>query len=359
MKNTKVLGVSIALGLLALALPMWLECQSVFGLDVRSRPWHLLGGRLSAQSPLGQGFVFQGEGLNRVEVALSAVGGGPEGNVLFELREGDPDGPLLRTTSARLDGLSYDPGTLVAFDFKPLTRAESGSGEFYLRLMPGADRLELSASPWLRSEQMVGLPQSVAGEFDERIYSGRFFSRFGDLAGLAVSVKRVPAGSRPSLILRAIDGETGLPQPGAVLRESEALLATELRAGHLIFEFESIENSRYRDYALSLELPEGAELSSPQNSIWIPLHEESGEKTSKGEGLYGSKQLRGFYRGSQVQPKLNWIVRAKGKSDGRTALIQFAGENGLSLAAAILLWLGAVFGVLLTLATGRTASHPD
>ncbi len=359
MKNTKVIGASIALGLLAFTLPLWMGSRSVYGLDVRSRPWHLLGGRLSASNPLGQAFVFEGEGLSRVEVALSAVGGGPEGDVLFELREGDSEGPLLRTTSARLDGLSYDPGTFVAFDFKPLTRAESGSGEFHLRLMPLADRRELSASPWLRSEQMVGLAQSVAGEFEGRECRGRFFSRFGELAGLAVAVKRVPADSRPTLILRAIDSETGLPRAGAALRTSEALQASELRAGHLIFDFESIENSRYRDYALSLNLPEGAELSSPQNSIWIPLHGDIGEQDSKGEGLSGSEGLRGFYRGNQVQPKLNWIMRAKGKVDGRAALVQFAGEHSLSVVSAILLWLGAVIGVLVALATGRTASNPD
>jgi len=344
----------IGAGLLVLAAgvaPLGLKLADLRDVEVRAIPWRTHGGRLQGASPVGQGFRCRWDGLDRIEVALVALGPTRDAELELVLRDGARDGPVLRTVRA---DAAQPAGSRpwLAFDFEPLPDSAGRALWFELRPADGAQD-----SPWSTWTRYHGQP-GVDAPWGDRVLAGRVFE--GDVIDNSLPPQKLHFWSKvphPHLSAMAFAVEELRPAEGAVLlelwdaggdpasdpplRRSRLAPGAGVEGGYAFFHFEPIAASRWKDMRFRLTAPEGARMIGFEKGLSF--------KTLHG-GDPGPPALIGMARGDEVHTDCSLIFRAHSSPARSEVLRLLLDRLDGRLAGAALCW---ILGTLLILGLVR------
>ncbi|MFT7671010.1 MAG: hypothetical protein ACI8X5_003725, partial [Planctomycetota bacterium] len=269
-KNLSSLVLAIAIALVTGALPLAMQLQETSDVAVRTVPWRTQAGQITKSSPIGQGFRPEWNGLDRVDLALVALGATDGAQLELVLRQGSADGEVLRR--ARMPAGALDSGRgWVAFEFDPIEHSAGQAFWFSLEI-PG-EKQRSPYSPWIRFNGHPG----EDSPWGDRIISGK------EVEGLiadhsAAGVEQPLYGTLPAPNLTAIAFATDSIQPSPGEIRLEVWPADEDRAtsklkrsvtigpeeqvfgGYTYFAFEPVPESRGKPWSFSLSLNQSARL---------------------------------------------------------------------------------------------------
>jgi len=283
-------------------------------------------GGLTTESPPGQLFRCEQDGLHQIDVRLVSP---REGLVTLRLRTDSPTGEVKRevTSTPEVDPTGH---AWSSFRFPPI--ASSAGRTFHFSLSP-SDEAATSISPWVRFHGQVGVNTPWGDRFLKAgaLHRGDTLSAHANLRAMAFPVESFsPALGSARLAL--FDS----PASEEPVRVSELEPHDEVSSGWAFFPFEPLPDSRWRRYHYELQVPGSCQLiGTEDDGAEVPVF-----KTFHGVDLVDAP-LIAMTRGDALQPDRDLIFRAwcDEPAGAALALINERTSNALWLAA--LLWWAA------------------
>lgn len=341
-------GVLVAVG--AGLLPLGLGLVDAHDIEVRTVPWRTQGGRISDANRPGQGFRCQWDGLERVDVAVVALGPTRDAQLELLLRADSPDGAVLRRARVVPAELTEGRG-FVAFEFQPIE--DSAGRAFWFELGPGDGTRHGPYCAWIRYHGQPG----VDTPWGDRVVPGAVFegpivdnarsaaqrATWGmvphpNLAAMAFAVEDLPVADGE--VRLELWGEGSDPRTDPALRSVTLEGQGDVRGGYAYFDFEPIAESRWKEMHYRLTVPEGARVVGFESGLSF--------KTFHG-GTAGPPALLGMSSGTQVHTGRSLIFRADSSPTRREVVARIIDRAGWRLWAGALCWfLGTVLALRLT-----------
>ncbi len=313
---------------LAGALAFLIGSARLPDLEMRSVPWRThLGATLAERAP-GQLFRCARDGLHRIDVGVNRLGGSPPSLVELVLRDGGPEGAILR----RVAGSRYQETpqqSWISFEFEPVE--DSGGRELHLSLLPSGGAESTWVGPWVRFRGLADMHRDWG---DDLLAGPAIESQFRalqrDLRGLAFAVRAAEGPVELEL----------LDSAGQSLRSSR--IEAHTRDGWILLGFPVLAESRWREFRFRLTLPPGAEVRGAKGEpSLISFH---------GSGAVDPR-LGGMTLGVEHSPDCDLFLRTWTCSGPGVAFALLSERVGWRLGPAILLWI--LSGALLANALPR------
>jgi hypothetical protein len=278
-------------------LALWAWGARLPDLEVRTFPGRTAIGNLRAASPAGEVFEVERDGLWRVDVAVAAPGDQTQSEIELVLRADGPEGAELRR--ARASSLErFDRSAWVRFEFEPL--ADSGGRRLHVQMQPAEGVESTWVAPWVRFRGVADLGARWGEQiFPGPRFEGTFLSLHPELRGVAFGGKELEG--RSTLVL--------LDDNGGELRRSEVEMPARVEWGWLIFGFEPLADSRWKNLRFRLELPPQAHLVGTGN---------------------GPARVA-YYGGGRVDERLGGLTHGAQRFDDRDLILRVWTRNGLGL----------------------------
>jgi len=296
-------------------------------IDVRTIPLITHSGGLTPQSPPGEMFRCEQNGLQRIDILLVAIGPSLHPRATLRLRANSPSGVVLRETTISPSVYQTGPAW-VSFEFEPVT--DSKDKVFHFSLEP-ADEAATQLSPWVRFHGQTGENDAWGDRFLEpgATHRGNFVSDHAHLRALAFPVESM-LPSLGTARLELFDGP-GSKDP---VRVATLPVLDEVHAGWTFFSFEQIPESRWKRYYFELQTPEHCRLigTGGENGEGIPVY-----KTFHGLDVTESS-LFGMTRGALRQPDRDLVFRAWGEDPPSAVFARLMERTGDDLWLAAILW---------------------
>jgi len=310
-------------------------CISIIGIqrarpviDVRSIPMLTHMGGLSPQSPPGELFHCDEDGLHQIDLPFVAIAGSRHARVTLKLRADSPDGQVLRE-STLAPGLELTGPAWVSFKFEPIE--DSGGEMFHFSIEP-ADEAATSISCWVRYHGQTGINTAWGDRFLQagETQRGDFISAHAHFRAMAFPVETL-FPSLGSATLSIYDSAIS-KEP---LRTTTLGAHDEVNAGWAFFAFEPIPESRWRRYHYVLEVPKHCRLIGEidENRRELPVY-----KTFHGLELKDSPLL-GMTRDGVLQRDRDLVFRTWCDDSARKVFARLSSRTGGTLWLAALLWV--------------------
>lgn len=215
--------------------------------DIRSIGWRTPLAVIRAEAVPGQVLHLQGDGLQRVDVAISELAQ-PPSELELHVRDG-LEGEILRQVPAA----SFQPeqhGGWLRFDFEPIT--DSSARALWLQLVPAQGVEAFRSAPIVRFHGASAGGAPWGDEvFEGPLIEGTLLSAHAGLRGLAFGGHDLQG--QYSLVL--YDADTGRE-----LRRAEAEVPARAEWGWVFFGFDRLEDSRWKKLGYRLTIPSQASL---------------------------------------------------------------------------------------------------
>ena len=315
-------------GVAAFALLAWRA--RVPDVEIRYAPRTTQAGRIFPEFALGSGFACENDGLHAIDVAFAPIGGDPQ-PLELELRQGTPDGPVVRR--ARVEAAAL-PATddWVRFEFEPLP---SSAGQRFWFQISAPERT--AHTPWTRYR---GIPYVVRPWGDRAI------------DGPVIEGELLPAPPRPRTDLHHADLHTLAfamnymhPQAGeARLVLYDGVSGEELRratigpglpcdTGWAFFRFEKLADTRWRALRYRVELPTGASLiGNADGPSIVAFH----------GGSRVPPEVLGMTCGTRTLEQRDLVFRAWSSGESSALLARLSARGGRTILYAAVLWFLAL-----------------
>ncbi len=327
MQNIKAWGSSVLTASLIL-------CVSLIGIqspraviDIRSTPMITHLGGLSPQSPPGELFRCEEDGLRRIDVPFVAIARSRHARVTLKLRADSPAGAVLRETTLT-PGIELTGPAWVSFEFEPLPN--SRGKVFHLSVEP-ADEAATNLSCWVRYHGQTGVNDAWGDRFlpagVER--RGDFISSHANFRSMAFPVETLFPGLGTASLKIYDSAISKVP-----LRTCTLGAHDEVNAGWAFFAFEPLPESRWRRYYYELQVPNHCRLigTIDQNRAELPVY-----KTFHGLEISDSPLL-GMTRGSVRQPDRDLVFRTWCEDSAINVIERLNARTGGVLWLAAILW---------------------
>jgi len=327
MLRTSKLIWSVGLILIGLVLPLWLGLTGHPDLSVSVRPLRTHAGAIQRDAAPGQTFRCEGQGLERIEVALVSLGS-PEDGLELVLRAESVKGEVLRR-------VSLYPGELtapefVSFSFEPIE--ESAGRWFHFQLLPNGERTIANYSPWIRFHGQTGRDDPW-GEtsLHEQVVRNYFQSPLGDLRALGIACEFLSTEGG------AIHFELwDLDDGGKTRRELTLPTPSVVHNGYAFFDFEPVPESKGRNYGYRIKSKGPARFNARFGKPTIKtLHGVAAELSS----------LRGMSSGNHSLGSRDLVFQTWTSFDWERGLRLALARAGWRLWAAIACWAFAVYAL--------------
>jgi len=297
-------------------------------LEIRTTPWRTHLGATQAESPPGELFQCERDGLHRIDVAVTPLFGASPLDLELALREASPSGALLRRARAA----SFEPfhqGGWILFEFE--TIADSAGRWYHLELGLAGEAISSPVTAWARVRGQADR-WSVWGE--ESVEGPRIedtlFSEQPDLRAVAFGFRRLEGRVEFELF----DHATGRELRKAFF-ESEA----EILDGWVTVSFERLRESRFRTFGYRLRVPPDALLRGSDGRPSTLAFFGTGRVDPR---------LGGLTLGDQILKDRDLVFRAWSRAGPSLLLHRLHERLGWRLLPLLLGWLGA--GLCLALA---------
>lgn len=290
--RTPVVAAALALCTGVCALGLW--SYRLPDLEVRSAPRRIAFGHVREGTRTGEVFSAERDGLERVDVAVTAFTEQPPSQIELVLRADGPEGvELRRVRAARLE--PAEQGGWLTFEFEPVT--DSAGRRFHAEFGPAPGVEACEYGPWIRFRGLNDRGEPWGQKiFSGPLVEGRFISDHAHLRGLAFGGERL--GGTAELVLLDVEGRE--------LRRARAENPAPVEWGWLVFGFEPLDESRWRTLGYRLELPDAAQLLG---------------------GADGPARV-GFYGGGRVHEALGGLTRGGERFDDRDLVLRTWSERG-------------------------------
>ena len=310
-------------------------CVSLIGIqraqpviDVRNTPKITHLGGLSPQSPPGELFYCEEDGLRQIDVPFVAIARSRHAQVTLKLRAESPDGEILRERTIKPE-IELTGPAWVSFDFEPVP--DSGGKVFHVTIAP-ADEAATNLSCWVRYHGQTGVNDPWGDRFLPAGASqhGDFISAHANLRCLAFPVETLFPGLGTASLKIYDSAISKVPLRTCTLKAHD-----EVNAGWAFFAFDPIPESRWKRYYFELQVPKHCRLigTIDPNRTEIPVYKTFHGLESK------DSPLLGMTRGTERQADRDLVFRTWCDDDPMKviALLNKRTESKLWIAA--ILWI--------------------
>lgn len=315
-------------GVAVFALLAWRE--RVPDVEIRYAPRTTQAGRIFPGFALGSGFACENDRLHAIDVAFAPLGGEPQ-PLEFELRQGTPDGPVVR--KARIEAAALPASDdWVRFEFEPLP---ASAGQRFWFSVAAPERT--AHTPWTRYR---GIPY-VVRPWGDRAIDGpviegellpapprpRTDLHHADLNTLAFAMNYVhPQAGEMRLVL--YDGKSG-----EELRRASIGPGLPCDTGWVFFRFQTLPDTRWRALRYRVELPTGASLiGSAEGPSIVAFH----------GGSRVPDEVLGMTCGTRTLEQRDLVFRAWSSDESSALLARLSTRGGRTILYAGVLWFLAL-----------------
>lgn len=309
-------------------------CASLIGIqsprpviDIRSTPRITHLGGLSPQTPPGELFRCEEDGLRQIDVPFVAIARSRHAQVTLKLRADSPEGAVLRERTISPE-IELTGPAWVSFDFEPVL--DSRGKVFHLSVEP-ADESATNLSCWVRYHGQTGVNDPWGDRFlpAGKTQRGDFISAHANLRCMAFPVETLFPGLGSASLTIYDSAISKVP-----LRTTTLKAHDEVNAGWAFFAFEPISESRWKRYYYELQVPKHCRLigTVDQNRAELAVY-----KTFHGLEVSDSPLL-GMTRGSVRQPDRDLVFRTWCADSATNVIERLNARTGGVLWIAALIW---------------------